>query len=918
MLLRLIFGLFILSSLLPSAGAIQNSYNPSADAFVCDNQLQPQSVEQSRVPFRLGSKIRICVQPTVDTSNQNIMMGSIDRFSFSKGDRGQDGVQEVINSGVPMNQTSISCKPGAAVCSFITLLSDVFFYPPNVPGSNQELTPINTVIQGVGAVTMVYVPAGGTGGRRYLRANVELVERRIQCSTIVAGKATIQVSNIPIAEQAKGSASGKGHAGKAAGHWQQVPSWVHIVTFCGIAVMVLLCGCFVGFWVWSVQESWMPSREKPKHQKNQDPETYDGRSDENSKQSNYIEHASLSDHDRAEGGEESDAFGSGESAFPRSTSPSPRRRAWSSEDASLREDDESEEESLPLGPPHGRRPMDGRRGSAGNPKRKPVHRAYSHSPTRPSSGKQFPNASSHGRRTKYPNDEDTIATSSSSSHPHSSLPGSSHGPRRKLSQTTPQRSIGVEAQQTDDEEELECSAAPIQKIAPVRPGRRGTSSQSPTRPSIENHVPNASSHGSQHSSSRHHSSLPGSSHGPRRKLSQTTPQRSRAVEDQQTGDEEERESSAAPIQKIAPVRSGRRGTSSQSPTRPSDENHFTNASSHGSRPGRFTNDTDKSNLTKHFPNTSSHEYRPQKATIDADRSAHSTRSQSNHGQGPGGSGPQRVKNEADRPTPAKHLPYSSSHGNRPQKLKNDVDRSAHSTRSQSNHGLGPGGAAPRRRVSAAPRRTKSMDGNSQFDEVEADPLPSVPRRTNSAATPKQKTISRTKSLPPVIPGTDGTESSNASSHGNRAHNLQERKMAKNTADETQASDSTSPDGTDPDNALSWLLARTMDNTGHSLASSVETANETNERTRRRKKKSALVSGADQTSPSGGVGKSWAQVDKGQSDDGEEETFVQLEGATVPKTAKNKNKRRSKMSAEDRNSHHSEHSSLYSDDDASFA
>jgi hypothetical protein len=218
-----------------------------AEAWLCNEYLKPLSDNQMKDHLTLGSNIRICIHPTFRTRNRRIVMRSIDRFSFSKGERGVDGVQVVIDDGavVSPDEARISCQPGATVCSFRTILMDELFYPPVFNGN--ALPPSNTVVQGIGAVTMEF---GDGGDRRLLRGTVHLnVSRRTQIGSL-AGTSEVKVMDIPIAEQVRGEAKEEEDEGFQE-MWEGLPRWGQAL--CVIAVLLFLflcCCCCAAFGCW--------------------------------------------------------------------------------------------------------------------------------------------------------------------------------------------------------------------------------------------------------------------------------------------------------------------------------------------------------------------------------------------------------------------------------------------------------------------------------------------------------------------------------------------------------------------------------------------------------------------------------------------------------------------------------------------
>jgi hypothetical protein len=112
-------------------------------------------------------------------------------------------VQQVVDEGKPGEPTTtiIWCEPGYYVCSFRARLAENFFFPPVLLESGQELAPLNTMIRGSGVVSMEYSVSGGA--RRSLRTNIHLDGRELQGAGIYSGSDNIEVTNIPVAEQAR-------------------------------------------------------------------------------------------------------------------------------------------------------------------------------------------------------------------------------------------------------------------------------------------------------------------------------------------------------------------------------------------------------------------------------------------------------------------------------------------------------------------------------------------------------------------------------------------------------------------------------------------------------------------------------------------------------------------------------------------
>lgn len=181
-------------------------------------------------------------------------MRSIDRFVFSKGDRGRNGVQDVIVDGQPVDPrgTSIACQPGAEICTFKARLLDDFFYPAKVD-SEHELPPSFTVIQGNGAVSMEFATRGGR--RRVLRGTIALQRSRHAQASVgsLAGTDDIQILDIPISEQERGTGDDTDTGGTSlADKWKSLPTWAKALSCIGIAAIILFCCGVLGFFGWFV------------------------------------------------------------------------------------------------------------------------------------------------------------------------------------------------------------------------------------------------------------------------------------------------------------------------------------------------------------------------------------------------------------------------------------------------------------------------------------------------------------------------------------------------------------------------------------------------------------------------------------------------------------------------------------------
>ncbi len=228
--------------------------DPIAEAWICDENLQ--AIANSTSPLTLGSEIRICVQPTALTRNRRVVMRSIDRFVFSKGDRGRNGVQEVITNkqAVFPEETKIACQPGSIVCSFQTRLFDDFFFPVKIDETHY-LPPSRTVIQGNGIVSMEFI--AGSGTRHLLRGTINLhPSRRVQASAgPIAGTDDIQILNIVIAEEKRWK--DRDDAQSVSEVWKALPRWAQAMFCVGVMVFVVCCCCCLGLfgWIASVQFS---------------------------------------------------------------------------------------------------------------------------------------------------------------------------------------------------------------------------------------------------------------------------------------------------------------------------------------------------------------------------------------------------------------------------------------------------------------------------------------------------------------------------------------------------------------------------------------------------------------------------------------------------------------------------------------
>lgn len=512
---------------LPAVGAMATYADPAAEAWLCNELFQPLTTEESRKPFSLDAPdIRVCIQPDKATKNENIGVGMIDRFAFSKGDRGKDGVQVVIDDRRPVDQaaTIIYCLPGQDICTFSTKLMDQFFFPP-LDENGHSLEPINSVIQGIGSVSMAYFRGtGGSSGRtsaessegnldggRHLRASFKFVmepTRRMQeAEAVWAGVADIKVLNIPIAEKGSngGSDDGKGNnrgkdknngsggdgsQGPVADFYDQLPFWGQCLVWTGVAVAALLGVCCMCFLCYLGHNALVPTRKKMQPKQGENAREYghynrdrEFRNDEDRDSSH--EYEGKESYELSNDGTEGSAASFADDGT-RNSHHVPRLEDSKDRPA---DDEEEDEYCAPLSAPRQTQPIQRER-----------PRTHSQSPEREESlddhlGKHFPNASSHGYPPRqHRNDGEGSITSSRSAPPRKHFPNSSsHG-------------YPPSQRHRDEEGSITSSrSAPPQKHFPnasshgYRPSQRtsnGPGSITSSRSSPpKKHFPNASSHG---------------------------------------------------------------------------------------------------------------------------------------------------------------------------------------------------------------------------------------------------------------------------------------------------------------------------------------------------------------------------------------------------------------------------------------
>lgn len=106
------------------------------ESFLCDSQ-NKELAAADILPIAQGGRIRVCVQPDVNSRASQVVMKSINSFELQRGDVTQQIL--VANSVVkdPL-LTNYVCTAGASLCSVEATLSNGFFYSDGTVGGVGE------------------------------------------------------------------------------------------------------------------------------------------------------------------------------------------------------------------------------------------------------------------------------------------------------------------------------------------------------------------------------------------------------------------------------------------------------------------------------------------------------------------------------------------------------------------------------------------------------------------------------------------------------------------------------------------------------------------------------------------------------------------------------------------------------------
>jgi hypothetical protein len=233
---------------------ILQSSNPRVlgEIYECDELFQ-EVVDIN--PRPIGYEIRICILPDRRTRQRDVVMRSIDEFTFYK--NFGSAVQKVVDKGKE-NEEQLSivlCVPGQLICSFKARLKNEFFYDDdagNITGSgtlsfqfSEDYQPNRRVL----VQQQVRLGLGGAGrgrGRGRGRSMIEDVEGGF------AGTDTVTV-NIPVEGVPRPPGDPLSAEENAKGWWQTSPTWLKVLVVFGTLVTAILLCCLCGLCVYSLR-----------------------------------------------------------------------------------------------------------------------------------------------------------------------------------------------------------------------------------------------------------------------------------------------------------------------------------------------------------------------------------------------------------------------------------------------------------------------------------------------------------------------------------------------------------------------------------------------------------------------------------------------------------------------------------------
>jgi len=97
-----------------------------AEAYLCDPANPLVSLDGTT--FTQGSVVKVCVKPDQASIDDGLFLNFIDSFSWVRGAIEQPAVAAGLQADNGLTQ--FSCAPGAAVCSFVSMLYADFYQPP--------------------------------------------------------------------------------------------------------------------------------------------------------------------------------------------------------------------------------------------------------------------------------------------------------------------------------------------------------------------------------------------------------------------------------------------------------------------------------------------------------------------------------------------------------------------------------------------------------------------------------------------------------------------------------------------------------------------------------------------------------------------------------------------------------------------
>jgi hypothetical protein len=248
------------------------SSNPRviAEAFECDDNME--EIQDTTTPRKIGHEIRICVQPNSPTRNRNVVMRSIDEFTFYK--NFGSTMQKVIENRVESEShlTLLLCIPGQTVCSFKTRMLDDFFYS----GSNGNAT-------GSGTVSMEFAD---TSDRRILTGSIGF--RKTQVSAGYAGSDGITI-RVPVEGVPKPNYVAAEGEEDISSWWQTSPTWLKILSILAILNVLLLMCCLFGLCCYTVRKRIADEEKKKEEEKNE--------AEERALDDDYMDATSSREHD---------------------------------------------------------------------------------------------------------------------------------------------------------------------------------------------------------------------------------------------------------------------------------------------------------------------------------------------------------------------------------------------------------------------------------------------------------------------------------------------------------------------------------------------------------------------------------------------------------------------------------------------